>query len=251
MSPNDQPTGQAVRPVAYPATEGQQSHRWGGRFVDLIVMVVVVAAAAVTAAVVFGSGERARTAPPRDPGVGGGLFPPKVSPGPGRSVGFRQAPADTAEALDVGGLPLMLAPGWKVAEQGRNVAIVRDKKDRVLLMVVSTPADEQDDDVRDASVQALLAGFARNMTKSMEDVEYFPIDPMEIEADRFQEGQFTDYTGLLQTQDGTSGLVGTIGVLRNTSTGDVAGVHYFSGDLDEYVKNLDDFKDMLGSLVFS
>lgn len=251
QSPAEQPAVPAANPVSYPGVAAQASHRFSSRFVDLIVMVAVVAAAAVTAVVVFGSDEKARPAPPRDPGLNSGIFQMGDSPGPGRSVGFRRAPAQTAEALDIAGVPLVPAPGWKIADQGPGTVILRDKKDRVLLTLISAPAAEQNEATRNASMRELLAGVAKDTTKNMQDVELFPYEPAELESERFQEGQLTDYTSLLQTQDGTSQLWGTIGVLRNTSTGDVAVLHYFSGSLEYYKAGVEDFKYMLGSVLAS
>jgi hypothetical protein len=207
-------TAPAVSPV---------QHRLHGAVVAAIIAVVVIVAAAVTAAVVF-SGPATQ---PKPPTTGPGGILPKAAHTTA-AIRPRGGPRDVvlastttplaaggASSVDLGhGVILTLAPGWTIFTQDQPQQVVLVNGDHSAEMI----AEEGSWNTPDINQLATVLINKQIQADGLTNVQQNPGQPKAMQGNNFQQLLEVDYTGDLQTNQGTIQVWGAWVTLLNSST---------------------------------
>jgi hypothetical protein len=199
-------------------------HRLHGAVVAAIVAVVAIVAAGVTAAVVL----RGPSTPPTPPTGPGGLLPKAHATATIHPAGGQRRPATlvlastssplaagSASTVDLGnGVTLTVAPGWTIANQSQGEAVVANGDHSAQLAAVVDTADRSDIGQESA---ALNDAFGRGA--GLTNVQQAPQGGVQtFQGRNFTQGLQVNFTGDLQTNQGTVQLYGNWVTLFNPST---------------------------------
>ncbi|HEY0804074.1 MAG TPA: hypothetical protein VGD84_03375 [Pseudonocardiaceae bacterium] len=210
------------------APAGHAEHRLHAGLIAGIVAVVIVIATVVSVAVIMG-GEATHPAPP---GQGGG---PRLAPHGASAAGSIQhtvgqpgeqrwgsvalasntsLAAGTATTINlVNGISVTVAPGWTVTRQGQQSADLFNGDRSAGLFVVAGTADTPD--IRQESTALLNLNIRSN---GLTNVQETPAQPTPVQGRNFQEVLEVDYTGDVQTNQGTMQIWGGWVTLYSAST---------------------------------
>jgi hypothetical protein len=207
---------------------GPVKHRLHGRVVAAIIAVVVLIAATVTAAVVW-SGPATH---PKPPGRSGGIIPHSaaaaaaIPPAMGRPGGnplgdlelastMTTLAVRTATTINLGnGVTLTPAPGWTVTNQDQGWAVLANSDHSAVFGAGIRMADTPDiNQEATASINAYIqSGGITNVQQNRVG------QAQTVQGKNFQQALQVNFTGNVQTNQGTSQLYGQWVELFNPST---------------------------------
>lgn len=198
-------------------------HRFGAATVAAIMIVIVLLVAGVTAAIVA-PGNANETKPPQPTlpapaatrtasGPAGAVKAPgTITPGPGPGT----APAgSTAGAVTIGdGISVTPPPGWTVEKQETGAVVLANNAVGAAVLVVVGKADTTD--IGQLATEEIRA-FVSNGGLTNPQLTTKPAQQA-LQSKNFQQQLVVGYSGDVQSQQGTSPIVGMFVVLLNPST---------------------------------
>jgi hypothetical protein len=205
---------------------GHVEHRLHGAVVAALIAVVVIIAAGITAAVVF-SGKSTSPKPPHT----GGVVPtthalasahPATGRGGGNPLGgvvlastTTSLAAGGASSVNLGnGVTLTVASGWTVNDQGQSEAAVINGQGVVFVAAVVAHAGTTN--IGQAQAQA-INGFIKGA--GLTNVQQEQDGQMKaVQGNNFTQMLLSDFTGDIQTNQGTQQVYGLWMTLLNPST---------------------------------
>jgi hypothetical protein len=236
---------------------GRVEHRLHGAVVAAIIAVVVIVAVGVTAAVIF-SGPSKKPKVPR-PAPGGVLPTTHALASHRLAVGQRDAVGTVvlastmtplasggALAVNLHGVSMTPAPGWAIVDQDQDSVILTNSDNSAEFSVVVIP-NAGVTDVNQAASLA-ISGFVKG--SGLTNVQQQQEGPAQtIQSNNFQQGLVTDYTGDIQSNQGTLELYGNWITMLNPSTQTVCFVDVDAPSSDALQAAMPDAKSMVGSML--